>query len=443
MLADNPKVHIHTFGCQMNEADSERMLARLAARGWGVSPDPAEADLILVNTCTIRAKPEQKVFSLLGRLARYKRTRPDLVIGVGGCVAQQCGHDLLDRAGHLDLVFGPSQIDHVPDLVEEVIRHRRPVVSVDLDQPPPVDEAVCTPDGVSPVRAMVTVSRGCSNFCAYCVVPYVRGPEVSRPADEVFREVEARVAAGAREIILLGQNVNTYGRDRAGEMRFPELLSKVSRVPNLQRLRFVTSHPKDMSPELMDCFGRLDNLCPSLHLPFQSGSTRVLSAMGRGYTREGYLAVIDRLRRVRPDIAFSADVIVGFPGETEADFADTLDLIERVRFDSLYSFKYSDRPGVRSIGFVDKVSEKIKSERLSRLQARQREITLEINRTLVGRTVEVLVEGPSKRQPTEMTGRTATNKVVNFEADPEWIGRRVMVRIAEAYANSLRGNPAT
>ncbi|MBU0513536.1 MAG: tRNA (N6-isopentenyl adenosine(37)-C2)-methylthiotransferase MiaB, partial [Proteobacteria bacterium] len=436
---------IHTFGCQMNEADSERMLARLAARGWGVSRDPAEADLILVNTCTIRAKPEQKVFSLLGRLARYKHARPELVIGVGGCMAQQCGQDMLDRADHLDLVFGPSQVDRVPDLVEEVMRHRRPVVSVDLDQPPPRDEAppLGPRDGVSPVRAMVTVMRGCSNFCAYCVVPFVRGPEVSRPADEVLSEVEARVAAGAREIILLGQNVNTYGRDRAGEIEFADLLTKAGRVPGLWRLRFVTSHPKDMSPELMDRFGRLDNLCPSLHLPVQSGSTRVLEAMGRGYTREGYLSVIERLRHIRPDIAFSADAIVGFPGETEQDFADTLDLIERVRFDSLYSFKYSDRPGVRSAGFANKVSEETMGRRLTILQARQRQITLNRNQALVGRTVEVLVEGPSKRQPTEMTGRTSTNKVVNFEADLEWIGRLATVRIEEAYANSLRGAPAT
>jgi tRNA-2-methylthio-N6-dimethylallyladenosine synthase len=423
----------------MNEADSSRILARLAAEGWGVSSDPDQADLILVNTCSIRAKPEQKVYSLLGRLAESKRRRPDLVIGVGGCVAQQCGESLLERARHLDLVFGPSQVDRVPELVARVRRTGRPVVDVDLDEPVFEDPAPIPGPGDGPIKAMVTVMRGCSNFCAYCVVPYVRGPEVSRPAADVLAEIQGLLAAGAREITLLGQNVNTFGQDRPGSIGFVELLGRVNALEGLARLRFVTSHPKDMSPRLVECFGRLEKLSPALHLPFQSGSDRILAAMGRGYDRAGYLELVDHLRAVRPELALSADVIVGFPGETEADFADTLDLIERVRFDQLYSFKYSDRPGVRAAGFKGKVPEKVKGERLTRLQDRQKQKTLEINQTLVGRTVQVLVEGPSKRHPDELTGRTPTNKIVNFPAPSEWIGRLAQVTIRSAYANSLRG----
>ncbi len=443
MSTENPKVHIHTFGCQMNEADSSRILARLAAQGWGVSADPEEADLILVNTCSIRAKPEQKVYSLLGRLAEAKRRRPDLVIGVGGCVAQQCGQNLLTRARHLDLVFGPSQVDRVPELVDRVRRTGRPVVEVDLDDRGP-DGALVEPGRAGvPVKAMVTIMRGCTNFCAYCVVPYVRGPEVSRNAADVLAEVKGFLAAGAREITLLGQNVNTYGADRADSIGFTQLLERVSALPGLDRLRFVTSHPKDMSPELIAAFGRYKKLCPALHLPFQSGSDRILAAMGRGYTRARYLELVGELRAVRPDLALSADVIVGFPGETEADFEQTLDLIERVRFDLLYSFKYSDRPGVRAAGLDHKVPEEVKGRRLTRLQARQREITLAINRNLTGRVVEVLVEGPSKRGQGEVTGRTPTNKVVNFPAGQKTIGRLVPVTIREAYANSLRGTPVS
>ncbi len=431
MLADK-KIHVATFGCQMNVDDSERMAWLMAGQGYTPTAAEDEADLIVVNTCSVRAKAEHKAYSLLGRLRRLKEINPELVIVLAGCLAQQEKDELLARFDHLDAVLGPGALNRLPAVVAQAAERRRAVETA-LDGEPPR-----TMTGEIPsvgVKSQVTIITGCDNFCAYCVVPLLRGRERSRPPEEVLAEVEAKVEAGAREINLLGQNVNSY---RYQDWDFVRLLRAVAGVEGLWRVRFTTSHPKDMSPELIACFGELPNLCPFLHLPFQSGSDRILKAMNRKYTRADYLALVDELRRVRPDIALSADVIVGFPGETEEDYAATLELIERVGFDSLFSFRYSDRPGTAASRLPDKVDERVSARRLTELQALQKEITLAANRALEGRVVEVLVEGPAKRGGL-LTGRTPTNKVVNFRGDEDLIGRLVEVVVEAGWTNSLQG----
>jgi len=426
------KVYLATFGCQMNVDDSERLAWLLARQGYAPADAPEAADLIVLNTCSVRAKAEQKAYSLLGRFKRLKSPSRRPIIALAGCIAQQEAGNLLARFDHLDLVLGTGALGRLPGLIQRAEAGQR-VVDVGLDRELP--ECLRPPLGAMPVRSQVTIMQGCDNFCAYCVVPYLRGRERSRPPGEVLAEVEARLAAGAREVNLLGQNVNSY---RYEDWDFVRLLKAVSARPGLLRLRFTTSHPKDLTPALMACFDRLDNLCPSLHLPFQSGSDRILKLMGRGYTRADYLSLVARLRAVRPDLALSADVIVGFPGESEADFGQTLDLIERVRFDGLFSFRYSDRPRVRAAGLPDKVSPETAARRLVILQERQKEISLAFNRALEGRACQILVEGPARRGGL-LTGRTAEGKVVNFPGPAGLAGRLVQVTIERAWTNSLRG----
>jgi len=426
------KVYLVTFGCQMNVDDSERLAWLLAGQGYAPAAAPEAADLIVLNTCSVRAKAEQKAYSLLGRLKGLKSSSRRPIIALAGCIAQQEAEKLLARFDHLDLVLGTGALSRLPGLIQRVQAGQR-AVDVGLDRELP--ERLSPPLRALPVRSQVTIMQGCDNFCAYCVVPYLRGRERSRPPGAVLAEVEARLAAGAREINLLGQNVNSY---RYQDWDFVRLLEAVSARPGLLRLRFTTSHPKDLTPALMACFGRLKNLCPSLHLPFQSGSDRILKLMGRGYTRADYLSLVARLRAVRPDLALSADVIVGFPGESEADFGQTLDLIERVRFDGLFSFRYSDRPSVRAAGMPDKVGPEEAGRRLVILQERQKEISLAFNRALEGRVCQVLVEGPARRGGL-LTGRTAGGKVVNFPGPTGLAGRLVPVTIQRAWTNSLRG----
>jgi tRNA-2-methylthio-N6-dimethylallyladenosine synthase len=399
-----------------------------------------QADLIVVNTCSIRRKAEEKTYSLLGRLKRLKRRNPALVIGVGGCVAQQEGERLLERIPHLDLVFGPGAVHHLPDLVDQVCRERVRLARTERD-PASALAAGTVPHPETPVgvKASVNIMQGCDNYCAYCVVPYVRGPEVSRPSGDILAEVEAWVSRGVKEILLLGQNVNSYGRNRPGELSFPQLLARLQEIPGLERIRFTTSHPKDLSPELMDCFGRLPSLCEHIHLPVQAGSDRVLKRMNRRYTRSEYLAKVERLRKLCPDLAVTSDVIVGFPGETEADFQETLDLIRQVEFDDIFSFKYSNRPGTAASTFPDQVEEEEKDRRLRELQALQKKITLAKQRKLEGTVQEVLVEGPSKKSAREWTGRTRTNKIVNFPGPEGLVGKTLAVRIEAAYLHSLKG----
>ena len=444
---------IHTIGCQMNVYDSERMAAALCACGYTAAFSWEDADLVIVNTCSVRAKSEQKAFSLLGRLESAIRRRPGMIVGVAGCVAQQEGARLLARAPYVDLVIGTRAVQRLVDLVRRAEAGERPVVDVDLaapaadiPEPPPAQ----TSGGIS---RFVTIMRGCDNFCAYCVVPHVRGRETSRRPEAILAEVRGAVADGAREITLLGQNVNSYGA-KEGLCSFAELLTRVNAVEGLARIRFTTSHPKDLTRELIGAFGRLGRLCPHIHLPVQSGSDRILERMNRRYTRAHYLDIISKLRDSCDQIAVTTDMIVGFPGETRAEFEATLDLMRQVQFDSLFAFIYSDRPKAPSTLLPDKVPFTEKRERLQELLRLQDTITRRKNAALVGTVQEVMAEGFSKRQAAgdegessaQWTGRTPGNKVVNFDVDDAPAGsgdirpgRLVPVRIERVLAHSLRG----
>ncbi|MBW1992290.1 MAG: tRNA (N6-isopentenyl adenosine(37)-C2)-methylthiotransferase MiaB [Deltaproteobacteria bacterium] len=434
MTGPKKKLYIKTFGCQMNVADSEQMALALA-EDYVLTDRPEEADLFLINTCAIRRKSEEKVRSLLGRLKGLKKRRPELILGVGGCVAQQEGERLLKAVPHLDLVFGTHGIYRLPELVRRAGKER----TVDIELSPSFPEPPPRQWQQGQVQALVTIMQGCNNFCTFCVVPYVRGREYSREPEDIEEEVRSFLAAGGREVTLLGQNVNSYGRGLAKPVTFAELVRRLARLPGLERLRFATSHPKDLSQELIAAFGELPALCEHLHLPVQSGSNRILAAMNRRYTRERYLKLVARLRQVRPDLSLSTDLIVGFPGETEQDFEDTLELMREAAFDQSFSFKYSPRPQTRAASFPDQVPEAVKAERLHRVQALQAELTLAAHRRLVGQVKEVLVEGRSKRSPEQLCGRLRTNQVVNFAGPPTLVGRLVMVEIMEAHPHSLKG----
>lgn len=436
---DSLRFYVQTFGCQMNDHDSGVLARLLEEAGHLEVARPDEADLIVVNTCAIREKAEQKLFSQLGRYRLLKDRRPDLTIAVGGCVAQDAGRRLFRRAPYVDLVFGTHVLHDVPDLVARVRRTGRRIVATPEEQDPERLEAFYAHHRARTVTAYVTVMQGCDNYCAYCIVPYVRGRELSRPAEEVVAEVERLVAQGVTEVTLLGQNVNSYGLKPRGETDFPALVRRLARIPGLLRIRFTTSHPKDLSDDLIRCFGDVPALMPHIHLPLQSGSDRVLEAMRRRYTVARYLSLVERLRQTRPEIAITSDMIVGFPGETEEDFRATLEVMERVRFDGLFSFKFSPRPGTLAARLPDPVPEPVKEERLARLQALQQAHTFERNQALVGTVRPVLVEGPSKAGGGQVSGRTPENKIVNFPGDPAWVGREVDVRITAAAVNSLRG----
>lgn len=429
--------YIETMGCQMNEYDSECVARMLKQARYLPVEDPAKADLILVNTCAVRAKAEQKAFSQLGRMVAVKRRRPDLILGIMGCVAQKHGASLLDKVPELDLVLGPRAVGRLADILPRLENGQGRVEATALDDHPG-SPVLCRGFFKGQVKAFITIMEGCNNFCTYCVVPYVRGREVSRSPEDILKEAEYLVGEGVREITLLGQNVNSYLYHRDKVYNFANILMMLNHMEGLLRIRFTTSHPKDLSDELIRCFSECEKLCPHIHLPFQAGSNAILRAMNRGYTREKYLELIAKLRRVRPDIAVTSDVMVGFPGETREDFLLTLDLIQNVAFDGLYSFKYSDREGTRAASFGDKIPEDIKLERLSELQALQKIITLDKNGSMVGEETEVLVEGFSKRGA-QLTGRTPTNRVVNFTGDSERIGSIVKVMIKRAHANSLWG----
>ena len=441
------RVFIVTFGCQMNEYDSGRLGELLAARGWQPAATREEADLIFFNTCSVRAKAAKRVLNHLEEVRALKRRKPSLIVAVGGCVAEQEGQALLERVPWLDLVAGPQHLPRLPDILEKMDGSRQALTGP--GRQPAWSRANLKSLGVSPsvppapvLTAGVTIMQGCDNYCAYCVVPYLRGPELSRPAGEILEEVAALLAGGARDITLLGQNVNAYGRGLAGAPGgtpgFPDLLKSAAAL-GVERLRFVTSHPKDFSPELVELFHTLPALGDSLHLPVQSGSETVLKAMRRGYGREEYLGLVEALRRARPGLALSTDVIVGFPGETEADFEATLDLAETVGFDAMFSFKYSDRPGVAAASFPGQVPEEEKAGRLTRLQARQKAISLARNQAHIGQVLEVLVERTSGRRPGQLTGRARNHKLVHFDGPPELIGRMAPVLITSAGPASLQG----
>jgi len=450
------RLYIHTIGCQMNVYDSEHMAMNLASLGYTPALSSEDADLIIVNTCSVRDKAEQKAFSILGRLEGLKRRRPGLIVGVAGCVAQQEGERIFTRAPHVDIVIGTRAVERLPAHVLKVAAERCRVVDLELSpglESP--DEALPAAGGPG-VSRFVTIMRGCDNFCSYCVVPHVRGREVSRPPESIVQEITALVAAGKREVTLLGQNVNSYGT-KEGLCSFPELLARVSAVDGLLRIRFTTSHPKDLTRNLMESFARIEKLCPHIHLPVQSGSNRLLERMNRKYTREHYLDNVFKLRDTCPEIAITSDMIVGFPGETDADFEDTLDLVRNVEFDGLFAFMYSDRPNAPAVRLSEKVPAHLKLERLHALLQLQETFTYKKNAALVGSVQEILAEGASRKQAAgsaaersavQWTGRTPGNKIVNFHVGggpanfaTASAGTLVRVRIEKALAHSLRGAP--
>jgi tRNA-2-methylthio-N6-dimethylallyladenosine synthase len=437
----SPKVFIKTYGCQMNVYDSERIMGLLQGCGYEVTTELAAADVILLNTCSIREKPEQKLYSILGRLKEYKDANPSLILGVGGCVAQQEGERLFEKAPHLDLVFGTHSIDKLPGLIEAVETKRTRVCQTCMQEEGYSDEGVCCSASTG-VSAYVSIIRGCNNFCSYCVVPYVRGREKSRPQEDIIKEVAHLTQRGVREVTLLGQNVNSYGKNDGTKGSFPRLLEAVNEVKGIERMRFITSHPKDLGDDLIRCFSALDKLCEHIHLPFQSGSDTILQLMNRGYTRGEYLAKVERLRRVCPSIGITSDVIVGFPQETGEDFEQTLKLMEEVRFDDLFSFNYSDRPMTAALGLGGKIPAEVKTERLARLQELQNEHSIARNRMLLDTEEAVLVEGISKKDPRRVTGKTRSHKTVVAEGGVELTGQLVSVRIRSVTAHTLHGDIA-
>ncbi len=442
-------LYINTIGCQMNVYDSDRIAALLHPMGYHRTDMVDRADLVVVNTCSIREKAEQKAFSFLGRLAELKRKRPELIIAVGGCVAQQEGRQILKRAPYLDLVFGTRAVGRLPKMVEQVESRRRRIVDVEMTDELDQAEFPREMSGEKSISKFVTIMQGCENFCTYCVVPYVRGREMSRRPEEIIQEIHGLVGSGVREVTLLGQNVNSYGK-KEGWCSFSLLLEKINAIQGLERIRFTTSHPKDLSEDLMAAFRDLSKLCNHIHLPVQSGADAVLGRMNRNYTRDIYLEKIEQLRRYRPDIAVTSDIIVGFPGEVRADFEATLDLIRTVQYDGLFAFKYSDRPNAPASRFSDPVPDAEKSERLRRVLELQETCTFRKHRALIGATAQVLVDGPSKRRESagkgiQWSGRATDNKIVNFISPDDGknqenlIGRQVRVKIEEAFLHSLGG----
>jgi len=435
------KLYIKTHGCQMNEYDSARMRDLLAESHNLIPTDnPEEADVLLLNTCSIREKAQEKVFHQLGRWKRLKKKNPNLVIGVGGCVASQEGAEIGRRAPYVDLVFGPQTLHRLPEMMER--RGPAGTMVVDISFPE-IEKFDRLPEPtVEGPSAFVSVMEGCSKYCTFCVVPYTRGEEVSRPVDDVIAEVAHLAAGGVKEVNLLGQNVNAFrGENHLGEtVDFAELLHLVARVPGIERMRYTTSHPLEFSDALIDAYADIPQLVDHLHLPVQSGSDRILMAMKRGHTALEYKSKIRRLRKLRPDISISSDFIIGFPGETEADFAATMKLVEDIGFDSSFSFVYSARPGTPAAELPDETDEETKKQRLQILQNRIIQQAQLISRRMVGGSQKILVTGVSKKDPGQLQGRTENNRVVNFSsADTSLVGQFVLVDILEALPNSLRG----
>jgi tRNA-2-methylthio-N6-dimethylallyladenosine synthase len=435
------KVYVKTHGCQMNEYDSARMQDLLVdSHGLQPTEREEEADVILLNTCSIREKAQEKVFHQLGRWKPLKQAKPELIIGVGGCVASQEGEAIGERAPYVDVVFGPQTLHRLPELIEERRRSGRRVVDTSF---PEIEKFDRLPEpSVDGPSAFVSVMEGCSKYCSFCVVPYTRGEEVSRPFDDVIAEIAGLADRGVREVNLLGQNVNAYrGANHEGDIvDFAELLHFVAAVPGIDRIRYTTSHPVEFSDALIEAYGTIPQLVNHLHLPVQSGSDRILAAMKRGHTALEYKSKIRRLRAIRPDISLSSDFIVGFPGETEADFAATMKLIEDIGFDVSFSFVYSARPGTPAAELADSSDEASKKARLQILQSRINQSAQEISRRMVTTTQRILVTGPSKKDPGQLQGRTENNRVVNFRSDDRsLVGQFVDVLIDEALPNSLRG----
>ena len=434
------KVFIKTHGCQMNEYDSAKMLDVLAEQGpVEATTDPSKADILLLNTCSIREKAQEKVFSELGRWRPLKEARDDVLIGVGGCVASQEGDAIHQRAPFVDVVFGPQTLHRLPQLLDRSQSSNQSVVDISF---PEIEKFDCLPEPKAEGPcAFVSIIEGCSKYCSFCVVPYTRGEEISRPLDDVIDEVMALAEQGVREIHLLGQNVNSYRgtMHEGGTADLALLIRYVAAIDGVERIRFTTSHPVEFSDSLIDAYATVPELVSFLHLPVQSGSDRILAAMKRGHTAIEYKSKIRKLLQARPDLTLSSDFIVGFPGETDKDFEDTMDLIETVGFDTSYSFIFSARPGTPAASLVDDTPLSVKKERLARLQSLITEQALRISESMVGSIQRVLVDRPARKDPREISGRTENNRVVNFAGDHSLIGHFVDVRISEALPNSLRG----
>ncbi len=439
------KVYIKTFGCQMNEYDSDKM-ADVLRVGEGLTPtsDPAEADVILLNTCSVREKAQDKVFSDLGRINELKQAKPGLIIGVGGCVASQEGAAIVKRAPYVDVVFGPQTLHRLPQLIRARRQSGKPQVDISFPEVEKFDHL--PPARVEGVTAFVSIMEGCSKYCSFCVVPYTRGEEISRPFDDVLTEVAELAAQGVKEVTLLGQNVNAWRAPLDGEADgadFALLLEYVAEIPGIERIRYTTSHPKEFTLRLIEAYARIPQLVSHVHLPVQSGSDRVLAAMKRGYTALEYKSMIRRLREARPDICISSDFIVGFPGETDADFQATLKLIDDIGFDASFSFVYSRRPGTPAADLADDTPQAVKLERLQQLQQKNDAQAQAISRRMVGTRQRVLVDGVSRRDATELAARTDNNRVVNFAGPRELIGNFIEITITDALAHTLRGEPVT
>ncbi|MBS0356144.1 MAG: tRNA (N6-isopentenyl adenosine(37)-C2)-methylthiotransferase MiaB [Proteobacteria bacterium] len=436
------KLYIRTFGCQMNEYDSDKMADVLgAADGLEKTDNPEEADVILFNTCSVREKAQEKVFHDLGRVKHLKQQNPNLIIGVGGCVASQEGEAIVARAPYVDLVFGPQTLHRLPKLIAERKASGRSQVDISFPEIEKFDNL--PPARVEGASAFVSIMEGCSKYCTFCIVPYTRGDEIYRPLADVLAEVAGLAAQGVKEVTLLGQNVNAWRAPvdgDSGEMAdFAFLLECVHEIPGIERIRYTTSHPREMTQRVVDAYAKLPKLVSHLHLPVQAGSDRVLAAMKRGYTVLEYKSLVRKLRGARADISLSSDFIVGFPGETEADFEATMKLIDDLGFDTSFSFIYSSRPGTPAADLADDTPQDVKLARLSRLQKRVEENAAKISESMVGTVQRILVEGPSKKDPNELAGRTDNNRVVNFAGNPRLIGNFVDVSIVSALPHSLRG----
>jgi tRNA-2-methylthio-N6-dimethylallyladenosine synthase len=428
--------HIITFGCQMNEHDSERMTGILEAEGCSTASAVEDADMVILNTCSIREKAEQKFYSELGRLRKLKNEKPGLKIAVAGCIAQQEGENILSRAPYVDMIFGPSDIARLPQTLKQHTSRALPVIDTmgDADY----HRRVIPTSRVDRLKAWVSIMYGCNNFCTYCVVPHLRGRERSRAPGDIVNEVRELAGKGYKEVTLLGQNVNSYGKGLDGTADFPKLLQRVNELDGIERIRFVTSHPRDLSDGLISAIRDLPKVCEALHLPVQSGSSAILAAMNRKYTRDEYIGKVQRLRDAVPHIALTTDIIAGFPGETDEDFKSTVRLLEEVRYDGIFAFKYSKRPGTAALGLSGHLPEEIKEERLAFVLDLQKAITIRRNQEHVGTVKEVLMDGHSKRGGT-LTGRTRGNKTVNVNGPASLIGSLVQVTITAAGVNSLTG----
>ena len=437
------KVYIRTFGCQMNEYDSDKMADVLrAAEGYEPTPDPEQADLILFNTCSVREKAQEKVFSDLGRVKHLKKK--GVLIGVGGCVASQEGAAIVERAPYVDLVFGPQTLHRLPQMIERRLRLGQAQVDVGFPEIEKFDNLPAA--RITGASAFVSIMEGCSKYCSYCVVPYTRGEEVSRPFEDVLVEVAGLADQGVKEVTLLGQNVNAYLGKMGGTAEiadFALLLEYVADIPGIERIRYTTSHPNEFTPRLIEAYARLPKLASHLHLPVQHGSDRILMAMKRGYTAMEYKSTVRKLRAIRPDLAMSSDFIVGFPGETEDDFNKMMKLIDDIHFDNSFSFIFSPRPGTPAAGLHDDTPHDVKLRRLQHLQGVINANIKYISESRVGTVQRILVEGASKRDATELMGRTECNRVVNFAGHPRLIGKMVDVQITEAKAYTLRAQVRT